>query len=300
METVNKCQHLIPQGEKMSFSERYRYKPVREIIQIETMDEPLRNGLWSLLKVFCWDNAIHSSGIYGGYYISESSNKELYHLCTKLWFNYFKHPLDSLDHDWTKVLKQLREYFFNCQWYEVYDFIEFVGNNYQRYKFQESFFQACNNLFEKEMSAYRFIKGVITRITEKEEMQAIEQALESSTGPVATHIRRSLELMSDRNSPDYRNSIKEAISAVESLVAQVLRVEGGTLGQLIKKLESEIDLHPALKDAFSKLYGYTSDQGGIRHALMEKEGNDFHDAKFMLVVCSAFINFVEGKVQENG
>lgn len=28
---------------------------------------------------------------------------------------------------------------------------------------------------------------------------------------------------------------------------------------------------------------------------MEKDNNDFHDAKFMLVVCSAFINYVEGK-----
>ena len=283
----------------MSFSERYRYKPIREIIQIESMDEPLRNGLWSLLKVYCWDNAI-SFETYNICYISENTNKDLYYLCTKLWFDYFKYPLDSLDGDWTKVLKQLRNYFFECQWYEVYDFIEFVGNNYKRYNFKELFFQACNNLFEKEMSAYRFVNGIITRITEKEEIQEIEQALESNLGPVATHIRRSLELISDRNSPDYRNSIKEAISAVESLVAQKLGGEGGTLGKLLHKLESERGLHPALKRAFSSLYGYTSDQGGIRHALMEKDNNDFYDAKFMLVVCSAFINFVEGKVQEKG
>jgi hypothetical protein len=44
------------------------------------------------------------------------------------------------------------------------------------------------------------------------------------------------------------------------------------------------------------LYGYTSDQAGIRHALTEAEKVDFSDAKFMLVVYSAFINFVEGKV----
>ncbi|VAX31463.1 hypothetical protein MNBD_NITROSPINAE05-986, partial [hydrothermal vent metagenome] len=48
---------------------------------------------------------------------------------------------------------------------------------------------------------------------------------------------------------------------------------------------------------FSSLYGYTSDEGGIRHALMESENVDFNDAKFMLVVCSAFINFVLGKTQ---
>ena len=36
-------------------------------------------------------------------------------------------------------------------------------------------------------------------------------------------------------------------------------------------------------------------EGGIRHALIKAERVDFNDAKFMLVVCSAFINFVEGK-----
>ena len=102
----------------MSFSERYGYKPVREIIQVEFIDEPLKNGIWSLLKLYCWDHARYASSGFGGYYISEDSNKELYHLCTKLWFNYFKHPLDDLDHDWTKVLKQLREYFFSYKWYD--------------------------------------------------------------------------------------------------------------------------------------------------------------------------------------
>jgi hypothetical protein len=276
----------------MSFSERYGYKPVREIIQIESMDQPLRNRLWSLLKVYCWDNVRYSSGMYSGCYISEKSNEDLYFLCRQLWFSYFKEPLDQLDSDWNEVLTQLRKYFFDCEWYEAYDFIEFVAGNYKKNEFQEPFFKSCNGVLEKEMSGYRFVEGVISRITQKEEIQEIEQALESSFGPVATHTRRSLELLSDRNTPDYRNSIKEAISAVESLVAQVLGVKTATLGQLIKKLE----LHPALKTAFISLYGYTSDKGGIRHALMEKEANDFHDAKFMLVVCCSFINYVEAKV----
>jgi hypothetical protein len=282
----------------MNFSERYGYKPARELIQLESMDEPLRNGLWSILKLYCWDHVRYSSGMYGGYYISNDSNQELFVLSTRLWLNYFKYPLDNLDHDWEKVHKQLREYFFRCEWNEAYDFIEFVANNYNRYGFKDSFISVCNNLLEKEMSAYRFVGSLLTRITEKEEMQEIDQVIEASADPVATHIKRSLELLSDRNSPDYRNSIKEAISAVESLVSIVLG-EKGTLGQLIKKLESEMAFHTALKSAFSNLYGYTSDEGGIRHALMEnKKGNDFHDAKFMLVVCSAFINYVGGKMQD--
>ena len=178
--------------------------------------------------------------------------------------------------------------------------MEFCANNYRRYQFRDKFMAACNALFEKEMSAYRFVDGVITKITEQQELHEIEQALESSLGPINAHLRRALELMSDRNSPDYRNSVKESISAVESFVMHVLGEDKGTLGQLIKKLEDEVGLHPALKTAFSNLYGYTSDEGGIRHALSEQENVDFNDAKFMLVVCSSFINFVEGKMQNEG
>lgn len=284
----------------MSFSERYGYKPIKEIIQIESMDEPLRNGLWSILKVQCWDHVRHSSGLYSGYFLNDYGNEPIRTLCQRMWFNYFKKPLDQLSDDWSKVLGQLRQYFFSCEWYDVYDYLEFVANNYSRYQFKEQFMQQCNNLLEKEMSAYRFVNGVVTRITEAQEVAEIEQALESAREPVSKHLRRSLELLSDRNAPDYRNSIKESISAVESLVAIVLKADKGSLGQLLKKLEDQIGLHPALKTAFSSLYGYTSDEGGIRHALTEIEKVDFNDAKFMLVVCSAFINFVEGKMQYEG
>jgi hypothetical protein len=208
--------------------------------------------------------------------------------------------LDKLDNNWRHDLEELRQYFFACKWHEVYDFIEFVSNNYERYQFKDQFIKACNYLLQKEVSAYRFVNGLITRITEEHEVAEIEQAIEASGGPVSKHLRRSLELLSDRNAPDYRNSIKEAISAVESLVAISLKAEKGTLGQLIKQLKDEIGLHPALGTAFSNLYGYSSDEGGIRHALTEAEKVDFNDAKFMLVVCSAFINFVEGKLRMKG
>lgn len=281
----------------MRFSERYGYRQVREIVQLESIDEPLRNALWSLLKLHVWDHVHFTSGMYGGYFLS--NNEEIKSLCQMLWFHYFKKPLDTLDNNWSKALAILRDYFFGCPWYEVYDFIEFVANNYSRYQFKDRFIQSCNGVLEKEVSAYRFVNGVITRITEQQEVEEIELALERARGPVHTHLRRALELLSDREAPDYRNSIKESISAVESLVAKVVG-EKGTLGQLIKKLEDEIKLHPALRTAFSNLYGYTSDEGGIRHAILESDKVVFEDAKFFLVACSAFVTYVEGRVESKG
>jgi len=284
----------------MRFSERHGYKSVRDIVQIESIDEPLRNALWNYLKILVWDKVAMSSGMYSGYYLSSHANGEIKALCQRLWFNYFKKPLDQLPDDWSKVHASLRKYFFECEWYEVYDFIEFVANNYDRYKFKESFINACNQSLEKEVSAYRFVDGLISRITEQQEIEEIDLALTEAQGPVQIHLRRALELLSNRDSPDYRNSIKESICAVESLVAVVVGAEKGTLGQLIKRLEDEIGLHPALKTAFSSLYGYTSDEGGIRHALLEAESIRFEDAKFYLVVCSAFVNFVKAKVPRDG
>jgi hypothetical protein len=121
-------------------------------------------------------------------------------------FNYFKIPLDSLSDDWSKVLKRLREHFFSAQWYEIYDFVEFVVNNYPK-DYKETnlkFMQACNSVLEMEMAAYRFIDGLITIITNEEEIRSIEKAIDEGEQLVSMHLRRSLELLTDRSNPDYR------------------------------------------------------------------------------------------------
>jgi hypothetical protein len=102
----------------------------------------------------------------------------------------------------------------------------------------------------------------------------------------------SISLAADRKSPDYRNSIKESISAVEAICSLVVAgSSSATLGQALKELEKKksVDMDPALKGTFEKLYGYTSDAEGILHAFLKESNLDFEDAKFMLVSCSAFI-----------
>ena len=102
--------------------------------------------------------------------------------------------------------------------------------------------------------------------------------------------------MSDRTNPNYRNSIKESISAVEALCKTVSGKEKAHLGEAIAFLEKKGSIHPALKRAFTSLYGYTSDADGIRHALMEESNLTGADARFMLISCSAFINYVIARI----
>lgn len=277
------------------FSQRKGIKPVKSIIQEDNMDEDLRNGLWNALTIFYW-NRVEDESI--SYY------KEINILFTRIWINYFKRPLDTLDDYWPHTYKEIRGYFFNSKWYEVYDFIEFIANNYpdDYNKVNTDFMEFSNSVLEQELSAYRFVGGKITQITSEEEISEIEEALEVSEPlkAVNTHLRRALDLLADRKSPDYRNSVKESMSAVEAICNQITKKEKATLGQALKEIETKISLHPALKSAFGSLYGYTSDAEGIRHALLDEPNLSFEDAKFMLVSCSAFINYLISKATKAG
>jgi hypothetical protein len=115
---------------------------------------------------------------------------------------------------------------------------------------------------------------------------------------VHLHLNTALGHLGDRHSPDYRNSIKESISAVEALVNLINGTTSDTLGKALKRLN--VEAHPALADAFGKLYGYTSDADGIRHAAMDEPDLKFEDAKYMLVACSAFVNYLIAKAAASG
>ena len=72
------------------------------------------------------------------------------------------------------------------------------------------------------------------------------------------------------------------------------------LGKALFVLEKKQGkLHPQLKAVFDNLYKYVNEkQSGIRHELMDESGTyvpTYHEAKYMLVICSAFINYLNGK-----
>jgi AbiJ N-terminal domain 4 len=276
----------------VSFSERYGYKPVREVVQHEAINAELLTGLWNVLDIFFWEGR-------RGQWTSVTHPKNIAPL---LWMSYFKEPLDTIPNHWDEVIPVIRSYFFRqATWHEVYDFIEFMARVDP--EVSDAFQDACNHMLEREMSAYRFVDGRITEITSEPEIAEIEGALSAAPGTlpgVQTHLRAALEHLSDRATPDYRNSIKESISAVESAANAVAGTTGETLGAILRQLQPTLDLHPALEGAFSKMYGYTSDAQGIRHALMEEPSLSAEDAKFMLVACSAFVNYLIAKAAKAG
>lgn len=282
----------------MRFSQRTGLSPATKLAQRESIDEELRSSLWSLLSLFYWDTYVApGSGIYGrSDYVKESN---MHPLVLSLWLHYFKRPTDTIDQYWEECYARLRTYFFQAKWYEVYDFIEFVAI-YGPERQRTSFMETVNSYLERENSAYRFVGDQIAEITSAEEIETVEEALSITDEfrGARTHLSAALAMLSDRKSPDFRNSIKESISAVESLARKISKDESGTLGAILKELERSKKLHPALKSAFSSLYGYTSDAEGIRHSLLDEGSLTKADAKFMLVCCSAFINYALDSIRK--
>lgn len=274
----------------MKFSQRKGHTPVSEAIQTEGMNDALRNSIWNILNLQIWSKDrffTYSSGIY-----------TLEILSTVLWSDFFKLPIDSRPDQGAAVFRIIRDHFFSCEWYKVYDFIEFILNFYKSHDPYNAaqIISEINRVLERELSGYRFIDNVISDITDKQEVEMLESALSDNEFPaVRSHLERALDLLSNRENPDYRNSIKESISAVESLARLLSSKPKATLDDALKIIERGGKIHPALREAFSKLYGYTSDEGGIRHAMLDEPDLSAADARYFLLTCTSFVNYLKAK-----
>jgi len=274
-------------------------RPLSKALQREVVDIELRNRLWSALKITIWDNWKHP----GPYRSQTMESMVVDALVQQIWFNHLKLPLDTVP-EFTpghphSAYGILRDTFFKSNWWQFYDFLEFILQSCPDPGWRASLKDLANSILTQENAAYRIVDSEVVDITDQHEIEAIESALEHAIKSVGQHLHRSLELLSDKSAPDYRNSIKESISAVESMSQVIAGLPGATLSDCIKVLKAKSQIHPAFEQALMKLYGYTSDGGGIRHALTEDTVTpSYADAKFMLVAASAFINFLWTKAAE--
>jgi hypothetical protein len=281
----------------MRFSERYGFTPVRTAIQSTSMDADLRTSLWNTARLIFLKSNEHAL----------QSDKRLWRIARASQIQFFKAPLDDLPYTADDYIELIKEWLFSAKWFQVYDYVEHLGNvlvtsttqTYSsEYETSEFFRKQVNIVLEKEKSGYRFVGTNLAPIVGEAELASIESALDINDkfSGARSHIRTALQLYSDRRNPDYRNTIKEAISAIESAACIITGDSKATLGQALKVIEKNQKIHPAMTTAFDKLYGYTSNSGGIRHSMLEEETVGEQEALFMLVACSAFLNYLVGAV----
>ena len=268
------------------FADREGFGKINKTIQYDDLDERSRNALFNLfsdLYEACFQD------------YEKAEARENFHI--HFLRDVFASPVNAnarISSD--KFLDMIQELFNNNPYYDVFTVIEYTStaldNNEQVAVEVRNLF---NRVFEKEYIGYRFVGPYITKITDKNEISSVDESLNNPYKPVRVHIDKGLALLSDRDNPDYENSIKESITAVESICNIITGNDKSTLGDALKTLEKSHYIHPAMKAGFSSLYGYTSDASGIRHS--GKQNGDpatFEDAKYMLVTCSAFINYLVG------
>ena len=212
----------------------------------------------------------------------------LSHLCLSIvyrdiWTGFLKRPADEYN---KQSLTLIRNIFLHGSWNEVFDLIEFVILS--KFPVRENFIVRCNAVLKEENSAYKIVGELVTEITSQEEIESIETAMETPFAGANEHIGKALSLLSRRENPDYANSIKESISAVESIAKEITGKE-----KSLNALTQELNLPPALKTGLDALYNWTSQEGGIRHGASGESLNpDPKTARFMLIICSAFVHYI--------
>ncbi|MBR6142125.1 MAG: hypothetical protein IKQ37_10260 [Bacteroidaceae bacterium] len=267
-----------------SFSERYGYTRPSDALIIEQISEGVINAII---------NCLQDLENYGDYNLLKET----------VWLFFLNKKRADFDDYYDCIEQYLEDR--RVEWYYKLNLLEFVikqipllfpKENYN------SFIRNVNSEFERLNYGYRIIGNLVTPITSKGEIESIEVAIDSARDNIKEHLNSALKHLADKENPDYRNSIKESISAVGVLCREM--TGENDLGKALFVLEKKQGkLHPKLKTAFENLYQYVNEkQSGIRHELMDESGTyvpTFHEAKFMLVTCSAFINYINGKFAVN-
>ena len=289
------------------FSERLGFIQPRETMQIECANDELRTSIYNIIHM-----------VLGDY--SQGSKAEA--MCKELWTMKWHNPIDTFPFYSSDFYSELYEQMLDGEWYVCYDLIEFVyneldslgmfdpeptsygygGHGWNASNPRKIFQVAINDVLEDEGSGYRFLNEQIVPITNDLEITAIEQSLsaDNNLAGASSHIRQSLKLLSKRPEPDYLNSVKESIEAAESAAKKVVSTKANTLADAVDALQKKHCLHKSLAEAWKKMFGYTSDASGIRHAGSDEPIElDFAFAKYMLVTCSAFVNYLAEEFEQD-
>ncbi len=262
----------------MRFSQRIGVRPA-PASGLEEASNGLRVALWNLLHAAALPEGTPSVG-----YMKQNARSIWDHLGWRT---------DEISSLFAHNRTELAEYWFKCDWPEFFDLVEHIAALVGRDSSSE-WYGRCNTVLEAQGCAYRFIAGHLAPLTNPTEVAEVTAASESAIPAVATHIRDAMRFLPPNAEVSPRNSVKEAISAVEAALKNLSGDPSATFKEGLAAFESKYgELHPSLRIGLLKVYGYTSDEKGIRHALMDETADvTLDDARFMLVVCSAFSNYL--------
>ena len=276
---ANDSQPYVP------FSQRTGLEPIPPQLKLGEVSAELRRLLSYYISLEI-DRETYSA------YSSAVFEKKWKRVAKDLHVIFFKKPIEKFDYAayWTE--KRLNEFIQRTDIGKLFDLVEFLVRH-----------QGCSDDLKRDLAdafvssraAYRvFDKQYVAAIGTEEQAAAFERAIADSEASHALAARKQLISagIALRNA-DWAGSVRESIHAVEAIAVHLVP-DTKTLGAALKVLEQRGHLHGGLKAAFSALYGYSSDEEGVRHALVfgDEAQVDEADALFMLGACASFVSYL--------
>ena len=212
---------------------------------------------------------------------------------------YREHKLaDEFDGSLKPALATVRRVFEHGTYSEIYGWLQFVLRLHPGKEFQ----QRISTILKYCRSPFRIVADdVICPIGTDEQAATIGRAFADLQKSGFTGSNEHLKAASAAlGAGNFSDSIRESIHAVESIV-RVLE-PSGDFGKALAKLEAKVRVHGALVSGFKSIYGFSSDEQGVRHPLLDKEAPavDEADALFMIGACAAFISYLTNKSRAAG
>ena len=273
---------------KLTFSQVEGYEEIPKPLKLGEVPPEARTRIWNVFYQYLDESkgtwAMGDAWIGGAW-------KEI------LWSKHISHdgfPADEWTTEFRHNCRNLRKDIETLQFNKVFDLIQFI---LRHPKCPSGFVSKLKQVFVECRLAYTIDEGdprtIIPNITEMEGTTIVESLATLRRAGLrgsAEHLRKACEFV---NGGDWAGSIRESFFAVES-VARTLAPGAKDVRPALASINRDGALHPALGDAFVKLYGYTSNEQGVRHALLDSEkakvGVD--EAVFMLGACAAFASYL--------
>ena len=274
------------------FSRRHGYEPLPKAMRLESLSEELRIELWNCLRSLLMDKT--ETG-YTTYFIDDGKR-----FVERVLGRLMKRPEDEVDTAYEPTMDFIKKVVLQGNFYSVLDLLEIAANDHAC---EAQFAEGVHGLFELHAAPYRFDIShpplqFIPRGS-KEQGEAIQQAVDTlrqaHMDGASAHLRKAAEAM---NGGRYADSVGNSIHAVESVACQIDPKAAKTLGPALKSLKDRGVLrHEALAKAFRALYGYSSDEQGIRHALLDRDEANvgLDEAMFMYGSCASFAAYLVSK-----
>ena len=275
----------------LSFSQANGYEKLPQPLALEEVSPDARRQLWDLL----WGAWLRNESLRIGGEVRQPGLDIFQHSHTEFW----KNPLDTFPATGLALRNFYRPRILSdlsfAQLFDLWQIImrhpncppEFVQRT-------AAIFHKCQLAYIVDTSGPPTILPAATQQEGRTLTDALRQLKEGGYSGAQTHLQEAGVLI---NAGEWADSVRESIHGVESVARQLDPGGGKSFGDAMNALEDRARIHPALRRAFGGLYGYTSDEQGIRHAILDMPespvGRD--EAVFMLGACASFVTYLLSK-----